>query len=97
MKDLLNCIMYDEELTIEEKELFIEKIIMASHGINKFISDGFYFHTEVIDNNIDIQLWYRNIDEKGTLYHGNTNYNCYEIVNIMKQYFIESKSIVKTK
>ena len=47
---------------------------------------GFYLHTDKLENgSIDMQLWYRNVDEMGTTMHGPTNYDADKIVELMKQ------------
>ena len=94
MKDLITQIISDEELSVEDKSALIEKIFMASHGINRFVAPGFYLHTDKNQETgeIDIQLWYRNVDESGMTMHGPTHYDNSKIIEMMKQQNLSQKS-----
>ena len=94
MKDLITQIINDEELSAENKSDLIEKIVKASHGIDKFVAPGFYLHTDKNQETgeIDIQLWYRNVDESGMTMHGPTNYDNSKIIEMMKQEYLSQKS-----
>ena len=95
MKDLINTIISDEELSSENKSYLIEKIIKASHGIDRFIAPGFYLRTDprkIQENGeIDIQLWYRNIDDSGMTMNCPTNYDNNKIIEMMKQEYLSQK------
>ena len=99
MKDLIDTIISDEELSSEDKSYLIEKIIKAIHGIDRFIAPGFYLHTDSKKiqetGEIDIQLWYRNVDEDGMTMHGPTNYDNNTIVAMMKQEYLKNKGMSK--
>ncbi len=96
MKALLDLIIADEELSLEDKSNLIEKIINASHGLNKFVAPGFYLHTDKNEKGeLDMQLWYRNTDDSGMTMHGPTNYNATKIVEMMKSEYLSQKG--KTK
>lgn len=94
MKDLIVQIINDEELSVEDKSNFIEKIVKASHGMDRFVTPGFYFHTDINKETgeIDIALWYRNVDEYGTKEHGPTNYDNSQIVEMMKQGYSQQRA-----
>ena len=94
MKALITQIINDEELSVEDKSALIEKIVKASHGIDKFVASGFYLHTDKNQETgeIDIQLWYRNVDESGMTMHGPTNYDNSIIIKMMKQEYLNQKS-----
>ena len=90
MNELIELIMNDEELSIQEKTMLIEKVATSSHGIDKQVTPGFYLHTNIVDNAfVDVQLWYRNVDESGTVSHGPTNWNAAKIVQLMKEELIK--------
>jgi hypothetical protein len=96
IKDLISQIIADEELSVEDKSNLIEKIIKASHGIDQFIAPGFYLRVDPEKiketGEIDIQLWYRNVDESGMTMHGPTNYDNSKIIEMMKQEYLSQKS-----
>lgn len=87
MNELIEKIILSEELTNEQKVTLINRVVNASHNIDRFLVEGFYLRTEENkeENCIDVQLWYRNADPSGTLYHGNTNYNKDAILEFMKK------------
>lgn len=87
MNDLIVAIMKNEELSNEQKLTLILKVANASHGIDRFVAPGFYLHTEEKSEgkDIDMQLWYRNIDENGATMHGPTNYDTNTILKIMEE------------
>lgn len=94
MKDLISKIINDSELSEEDKINFIEKIINASHEMDNIVAPGFYFHADKNQENgeIDLQLWYRNVDESGMTMHGPTNYDNNRIIQMMKQeYFNQNR------
>ena len=96
MKDLLKLIIADEELSLEDKSNLIEKIISASHGQDRFVTPGFYLHTDKnAAGELDMQLWYRNVDENGMTDQGPTYYNADIIVEMMKKEYLSQKG--KTK
>ena len=97
MKDLILQIINDEELTPEDKSNLVEKLIKASHGIDRFVTPGFYLHTETNTETgeVDIQLWYRNVDESGTTMHGPTDYSSDKIVEMMKSEYLSQKGRLK--
>ena len=95
--ELINRIIKDEELSAEDKAVLIEKVFKASHGMDRFITPGFYLHTDKNEETgeIDIQLWFRNVDESGTTMHGPTNYDCDAIVDMMKNECLNEKGKIK--
>ena len=86
MKEIIERIINDESLSREDKSTIIERVDYASHGINKFITPGLYLRSELNENSneIDMQLWYRNVDESGMINHGPTNYDSDQITELMK-------------
>ena len=93
MKELISQIINDEELSSDDKSVLIEKIFKASHGIDRFVTSGFYIHTEIKEETgeLDIQLWYRNVDESGMTMHGPTNFDSYQIIEMMKNEYLIKK------
>ena len=95
MKELITRIISDEELSVEDKSNLIEKIVKASHGMDRFIAPGFYLHTDYENiqktGDIDIQLWYRNVEESGMTMHGPTYYDNNTIFEMMKQEYLSQK------
>lgn len=93
MKDLINQIINDGELSPEDKSNLIEKLIKASHGIDSVVEPGFYLHTDIKQesDDINIELWYRNVDESGMESHGPTNYDSYQIIDMMKNAYYSQK------
>lgn len=96
-KELINLIIADEELSIEDKSNLFEKLFNASHGLDRFISPGFYLHTDKNEetSEVDMQLWYRNVDESGMTSHGPTNYSADQIVEMMKREYLSKKGRTK--
>lgn len=94
MTDIINLIMYDEELTLEDKCVLIDVITKASHGIKKNLAPGLYFNTQISTETgeIDIQLWYVMRDElTGRAYRGPANYSAQQIVDKMKEEYFKSR------
>lgn len=93
MNELIEKVMADEELSEEDKVVLIERIVNASHGIDRFVTPGLYLHTAVNQEEgvINMSLWYRNEDENGMTDHGPTNYNSNTIVSIMKKECLNKK------
>ena len=93
MKDLISQIINDGELSPEDKSNLIEKLFKASHGIDNAIAPGFYLHTDIKQESdeINIELWYRNVDESGMTSHGPTNYDSYQIIEMMKNEYLSQK------
>ena len=61
--------------------------------MDRFVTPGFYLHTDKNQEigEIDIQLWYKNVDESGMTMHGPTNYNSDKIVEMMKNECLNKK------
>ncbi len=97
MKDLIDYIINDDELSAEDKSALIEKIVKASHGIDRIVTPGLYFNTEVNERTgeIDMQLWYRNVDEAGRTMHNPTGFDSTQIAEIMKNEYLSQKGNVK--
>ncbi len=95
MKELIERIIFNESLSDADKAILINKVVNASHGIDKFVNDGYYLHTTKNQNgDIDIQLWFRNVEENGETMHGPTNYTISQIIEFMKENCLEkSKKI----
>ena len=75
IKELVEAIRYSD-LPFEAQVDLMYKIV-----IQKRVSNGLYIK-EVEDE--CIECWYVNIDEDGTTYHGPTNYNTEDIINVYK-------------
>ena len=92
--ELISRIINDEELSPEDKTILIEKVFKASHGMDRFVTPGFYLHTDKNEETeeIDVQLWFRNVDESGMTMHGPTNYNSDTIVEMMKNECLNKKT-----
>ncbi len=96
MNELIEKIINDEELSNEEKTILIKKVVNASHQINRFITPGFYLHTDIRpDESIDMQLWYRNVDENGTTEHGPTDWDSDKIIRMMKEEYLNKDKLVR--
>ena len=95
--ELIRRIINDEELSPEDKIVLIEKVYNASHGMNRFVTSGLYLHPDKNEETgeIDVQLWYRNVDESGMTMHGPTNYNSDVIFEIMKKACLNQKGKLK--
>ena len=87
MKDLISRIISDEEISVEDKCILIEKLIKATHDIDRFVAPGRYLHTEIdySTGDFDIQLWYRMEEDSGMRYHGPTNQSNDVIIELMKE------------
>ena len=87
MDELIEKIIFSDDLTSEQKSNLIMRVLNASHGIEKFLAEGYYLRSKKNEetNSIDIQLWYRNVDPSGMTHNGNTNYNVDAILEFMKQ------------
>lgn len=94
--ELISLIINDEDLSAEDKTILIEKVFKASHGMDRFVTPGFYLHTDRNEETgeIDVQLWFRNVDESGTM-HGPTNYDSGVIVEMMKSECLAQKGKLK--
>jgi hypothetical protein len=98
MDKIIDLIMNDVELSEKEKSILVKKIVMSSHGINRFITPEYFFHTEKKkDGSIDMQLWYRSTDENDNAIHGNTNWSSRQIVEFMKKEYFTLKKGLKKK
>lgn len=92
MEELIDKIMYSEDLSLEEKNAMIKKIIKAIHGYDMFINPNFYLRFDKKQENeedkknldFDVELWYRKVWSDGRIYQGNTGYTLDEIITIMK-------------
>ena len=95
--ELIRRIINDEELSPEDQIVLIEKVFNASHGRNRFVTSGLYLHPDKNEETgeIDVQLWYRNVDESGMTMHGPTNYNSDVIFEIMKKACLNQKGKLK--
>lgn len=84
MNELIEKI-FDLEISDMEKKVLIQKVVNASHGLNRNLSDGCYLkaiqNPETLD--IDIQLWYRNATETGMTMNGPTNLDKDGIIELM--------------
>ena len=82
---MIEKVITNSELSDDDKVILVEKIVNASHGIDRFINSVFYLRATANKekDNIDMQLWYRNEDENGMTYHGPTSYDSDEIIKLM--------------
>lgn len=93
MNTIIDEIM-NSELSNEDKTTLIKKVVYASHGINVTVAPGFYLRGERVEDEVDLSLWYRNVDEDGNLERGSTNYDAKQIVEFLIENCLTDK---KTK
>ena len=51
MKELIEIIIEDEELTRPEKQILVSKLTSASRNPDEYVTPNYFIHSEVIDNN----------------------------------------------
>jgi len=97
MNEIIEIIMNDDELNEKDKTVLIQKVVMASHGMNRFINKGYFLHTEKKkDGSISMEIWYRNEDDE-TVTHGRTGWDSHQIVEFMKKELFKMKKELKKK
>lgn len=90
MKELIEIIIEDEELNRPEKQILVSKLTSASRNPDEYVTPNYFIHSEVIDNNdIDMKLWHRNIEENGNQISEPTNYDNYQIIEFMKKELLD--------
>ena len=95
MNELIEKIIFDAELSDEQKARLIIKVTNASHGIDRLVTDGFYLHAQENRKTgaIDIKLWYRNEDPSGMIQHGDTHYDTDAILAFMKKHSLTKGNV----
>ena len=95
MKQLIEKIMA-LQITSEEKIEHILTVIKVAHGQEHFVTQGLYLKVVEQDNDLSLQLWYRNVDENSMTDHGNTGYSDEQILDLMhREYLNKERGIVR--
>lgn len=88
MKEIIDCIINDEELNNEEKATLVNKVALASHGIDRFINDELYLHTDdsfEVGAEVKMAVYARQVSPGGATNHFPTNMGVSEIEQLMKE------------
>ena len=95
MKELIEIIIEDEEITRQEKQILLSKLLAASRNPDEYITPYYFIRSKVGDkSNIDMKLWHKIVGENGNLTCEPTNYDNNQIIDFLKSELLENK---KTK
>ena len=88
MEELVKAILNSNQMTPEEKLYHVMTIINVTNGKSHNVANGLYLTTVGDEDNLDLQLWYRNEDQYGQTDHGNTGYSHEQILDLMHRDFL---------
>ena len=86
MKELIEIIIEDEELTRPEKQILVSKLFKASRNPDEYITSAYFLRSKVQENNvIDMKLWHIKLDNNSAPTYEPTNFDNYQIIEFMKK------------
>ena len=98
MKELFALLIKCDYMDREEKGKITNLLLNAIVADTQPINDGLYikvYNTEDAEK-MDIELWYKNVDEDGNIEHGNTGYNKEQILRSLYDNYAKEKETGRT-